>query len=100
MQSKACNEKVKLGRGDCEVLDKMYKNAEMGSSSIIDIMPKVEDDSLRAVLTVQLAGYDDWSRRTSEMLCCGGVEPKEENIVARAGIVLRKNTRRHSLLLR
>ena len=68
-----------------EILDRMYKNAEMGGDSIVDIMPKVTSDALRADLTAQLTGYEEWSQKSSRLLKELYVEPKEENIVAKAG---------------
>lgn len=68
-----------------EVLDRIYKNARMGSTSLIDIMSKVKDDRLRSDLTVQLTGYEDYASKAASLLEADGVTPEEENIMTKAG---------------
>lgn len=68
-----------------EVLDRIYKNARMGSTSLIDVMSKVKDEKLRSDLTVQLTGYEDYAAKAASLLEEHGVKPEEENIITRAG---------------
>ena len=42
-------------------LDAIYKNAKMGADSIINLLPKVEDDAMRSVMTAQLDGYERYA---------------------------------------
>ncbi|MBE6555451.1 MAG: hypothetical protein E7663_04370 [Ruminococcaceae bacterium] len=64
-------------------LDAIYKNVKMGADSIINLLPKVKDDSLRSMMTLQLDGYEKYATRAEEALAAAGVAAKEESIVAR-----------------
>ena len=66
-----------------ELLDSMYKNVKMGSDSIINLMPKVKDESLRTEMTAELAKFEDYSSKIGNMLHEEGVKPKEENPVTK-----------------
>lgn len=68
-----------------EVLDRIYKNARMGSASLIDVMSKVKDDEFRSELTVQLTGYEDYASKAADLLESNGIKPEEEDAVTRAG---------------
>ena len=64
-------------------LDAIYKNAKMGADSIINLLPKVEDDAMRSVMTAQLDGYERYAACAARALKKKGVEPREENIMTR-----------------
>ena len=64
-------------------LDAIYKNAKMGADSIINLLPKVEDDAMRSVMTAQLDGYERYAACAARALKERSVEPKEENIMTR-----------------
>ena len=75
-------------------LDAIYKNAKMGADSIINLLPKVEDDAMRSVMTAQLDGYERYAACAARALKKKGVEPREENIMTRfsAKMVMAFNT--------
>ena len=64
-------------------LDAIYKNAKMGADSIINLLPKVEDDAMRSLMTAQLDGYERYAACAARALKKKGVEPREENIMTR-----------------
>ena len=64
-------------------LDAIYKNAKLGADSIINLLPKVEDDAMRSVMTAQLDGYERYAACAARALKKKGVEPREENIMTR-----------------
>ena len=66
-----------------ELLDSMYKNVKMGSDSIINLMPKVGDESLRTEMTNELKHLEDYSSKIGDMLRAEGRQPKEENVVTK-----------------
>ncbi len=67
-------------------LDAIYKNAKMGADSIINLLPKVEDDAMRSIMTAQLDGYERYAARAARVLKERGVEAKEENIFTRFSV--------------
>lgn len=71
--------------GNVEMLDKMYKNVKMGSDSMVNILPKVKDEALKAELTSQLDKYEYYSKQVAGMIYDEGGTPKEENILTKAG---------------
>ncbi|MBQ7384165.1 MAG: hypothetical protein IJV72_05175 [Clostridia bacterium] len=68
---------------NAEMLDRMYKNVKMGSDSMINIMSRVSDDSLRRELTSQLDAYEGYSRRVGDMIYESGGKPKEEGLMTK-----------------
>lgn len=66
-----------------ELLDSMYKNVKMGADSIINLMPKVGDESLRTEMTNELTHLEDYSSKIGDMLRAEGRQPKEENVVTK-----------------
>ena len=55
----------------------------MGSDSLINIMNRVNDESLKKELTAELTKYEDYAKQVSKKIYdCGGT-PKEENMVAK-----------------
>jgi hypothetical protein len=51
-----------------DFLDSLYKNVKMGADSIIDLMPKVKDDGLRAEMTAELEKYESFAHHNNAML--------------------------------
>ena len=68
-----------------QMLDKMYKNVKMGSDSMVNIISKVRDESLKGELTKQLDKYESYSKQVASMIYDAGGSPKEENILTKAG---------------
>ncbi len=66
-----------------ELLSDLYKNMKMGAQSIIDLMPKVKDKSLRAEMTAELNRYEEISGDIANQLTEVGGTPKEESPVAK-----------------
>lgn len=66
-----------------EMLDKIFKNAKMGSDSIVKIMPKVSSENLKKDLTIQLDGYEKIASKARKKLLDSGAEVKEENIMTK-----------------
>jgi hypothetical protein len=69
-----------------DFLDSLYKNVKMGADSIIDLMPKVKDDGLRAEMTAELEKYESFAKDIRELLFDKGEEPKPESIMAKMGV--------------
>ena len=67
-------------------LDALYKNVKMGADSIIDLMPKVKDDNMRAEMTAELEHYEGFAKEIRALLFKGGEEPKDESIMAKMGV--------------
>ena len=51
-----------------ELLGELFKNVSMGKESLLNVMPKVKNDELRAELTEQLDRYSDFCRQIKDML--------------------------------
>ena len=68
-----------------DVLLAIYKNVKMAGESIINVMPKVKDESLKSDMTVQLSTFEAFASRAAKLLGKEGVKPEEENFLARMG---------------
>lgn len=66
-----------------EMLEQLYKNAKMGSDSVIKLMPKVSDGKFKTALTEQLNGYEGFAKRAKQMLGEEGCEAKEEGVMTK-----------------
>lgn len=64
-------------------LKEIYKNTKMGADSIINLLPKVKEDSLRSAMTMQLDGYEKYAARAQKELDARGDTAKEENVMTR-----------------
>lgn len=62
-----------------QLLTDIAKNAEMGKSSVEELLGIAEDASLRHHLKKQQATYDDLLRRANAMLAVEGAMPKEQS---------------------
>lgn len=67
-------------------LDALYKNVKMGADSIIDLMPKVEDENMRAEMTAELEHYEGFAKEIRTLLFEDGLEPKDEGLMAKMGV--------------
>lgn len=66
-----------------ELLQAVYKNLKMASDSILNVMPKVQDEKLKHEMTVQLSAFDAFSSRTAKMLAEEGVKPEEAGFLTK-----------------
>ena len=75
--------KTKITRA--ELLDDLYKNLKMGSTSTTDILGRVKDPDLRKEMTNIIDGCEGLASRVSKLMIQAGITPKEENMLTRAG---------------
>ena len=68
-----------------DLLEAVYKNVRMGADSIIDIMPKVSDDSMRTELTSELERYEEFSAEIEKAILNMGENAKDQGILAKLG---------------
>lgn len=61
----------------------IYKNMKMGSDSIINLLPKVEDEKLKSHMTSVLDGYEKYAAEAKKTLESEGETPKEEGPMAK-----------------
>ena len=79
------NEQTNSNIATKKLLDALYKNVKMGADSILDLMPKVGDEEMRAELTSELEKYDSFAKEIKNMLLDIGEEAKEESFLAKIG---------------
>jgi len=58
----------------------IYKNMKMGESSLLDLMPKVKNEQLRAEMVTHLEGYQAFADRAKEMLDAEHKEAKDASL--------------------
>ena len=68
-----------------KLLEDLYKNVQMGSDSIIDLMPKVGDENMKNELTCELEQYDSFAKEIRNILLDMGEDAKDESILAKLG---------------
>jgi len=68
-----------------ELAGLIYKDMKMGADSIINLLPKVEDEKIKTRMTEQLDGYEKFAKQARRILETEGVAPKEEGIMAKMG---------------
>ncbi len=68
---------------ECEMLDKLYKNAKMGSDSMIKLIDNASDGEFKTRMTEQLNGYESFAARAKKRLLRIGGEAKEENMMTK-----------------
>lgn len=66
-----------------ELLNKMYKNMNMGKESTLDLLAKVSDSALKSDMTQQLNGYEGMLKKINEHMRAAGEEPKEESFMTK-----------------
>lgn len=63
-----------------DLLREVYRNVKMAEDSIINLMPKVNDEKLKSDMTVQLSVYEAFASRAAKQLADEGVKPEDENM--------------------
>ena len=74
-----------------EILCQMYKNVKTGSDSIVNLMPKVKDETLRTEMTRELSRLEGFSSEIGKMLRAEGKRPREEGIVSKLSMKMGMN---------
>ena len=64
---------------DVALLQEIYKNVTMGTDSVMTILGKAEDDSLRENLSADLDTYEGYAKRAKDRLRAMSIEPKGVN---------------------
>ena len=67
------------------LLDDLYKNLKMGTTSTTDILGRVREPDLRAEMTKTIDGFEGLASRVSKLMIEAGITPKEENMLTKAG---------------
>lgn len=70
---------------DCELLQDIYSNVKMGSESIINLLPKIQNDDMKMLMTNQLDQYEQYAQNVKNQLVSQGIEPKEPNPMSKLG---------------
>lgn len=70
---------------EAAVLNAVFKNVKMASDSILNLMPKVQNQQLKSDLTVQLSTYEAFASRAAKQLGKEGIKPQEESWMTRMG---------------
>lgn len=68
-----------------ELAGLIYKNMKMGADSIINLLPKSDDDNIKSHMTQVLDGYEGFAARAKVVLDDEGIEPREEGAMAKMG---------------
>ena len=66
-----------------ELYQEIYKGCKMGGESIVNLLPKVNDEGLRSELTAQLERYEEFASKAREQLFDMDKTPKEENLLTK-----------------
>ena len=66
-----------------ELYQEVYKGCKMGADSLVNLLPKVNDESLRNEITAQLDRYEDYASQAREKLFDLDKTPKEENPISK-----------------
>ena len=61
----------------------IYKNVKMGSDLIVTMMPKIDDQQLKADVTEQLASYEKYASKAKKLIKSSGEELKEESAISK-----------------
>lgn len=68
---------------EAELLQDIYSNVKMGSDSIINLLPKIKDDRMKAMMTTQLNQYEKYASSVKSKLSDYGVEAKEVSPISK-----------------
>lgn len=71
-----------------ELLREVAKNAQMGKSTLLQLISTTEDVPLKHELAREVSRYEDLLRRTNAMLVTGGVSTQRVNALAKMGASL------------
>ena len=66
-----------------ELLEELYKNVNMGSASLTNIMPKVKSSELSSELTSQLGEYGKFAKQIETELKANGHEANGEGLMTK-----------------
>ncbi len=66
-----------------ELAGKIYKNMKMGGDSVLNLLPKVEDERLKSHMTALLDGYEKYASDARGFLVSEGVPAREEGAMAK-----------------
>lgn len=87
-KTKVANEK--MNTPDKEMYCEVYRSSKMGTESILALMPKVENEQLKADMVTQMNGYGSFAERAKSGLAQGHVTAEEEKkskvFAAKSGI--------------
>lgn len=78
-------EQITEAKASAKLLDGMYKNVRMGADSILELIPKVEDEKMRHELVYQLGRYEEFSNKLKNMLSTMGEAINDEGTLAKFG---------------
>ena len=70
-------------KADETLLQEIYKNVTMGTDSVMTILGKAEDETLRENLSADLDTYEGYAKRAKEKLEAMAVEPKGISMLAK-----------------
>lgn len=79
---------------ESQMLEQIYKNMKMGSSSMLSILSRAQSEEFKRLMTEQLDGYERLANAARKRLCEIGGEVREENAVTRlwATVGMKMNT--------
>ncbi|MBR7098582.1 MAG: hypothetical protein IKC59_04130 [Clostridia bacterium] len=72
-------------RETADLVGEVYRNVKMAEESILDLMPKVKDETLKSALTVQLSVYSGFAARAAKLLGDEGATPDDGGVMAKMG---------------
>ena len=68
-----------------ELLAEVYRTVKMGSESVSDIIPKIEDRSFLTDMTAELEAYGKYAKKAEEQMIMRSVKPKELQLHKKLG---------------
>ena len=68
-----------------ELLAEVYRNVKMGSESVSDIIPKIEDRRFLSDMTAELETYGKYAKEAEEQMIMRSVKPKELQLHKKLG---------------
>ncbi len=71
----------KKQNADAALLREIYKNVKMGADSVMSILGKAEDETLRENLSQDLDTYEGYAKRAKEKLSQMSLEPNEPSML-------------------
>lgn len=84
------NDQLNCSASKNELYCEIYRSAQMGTESILTLLPKVENESQRADMTLQMNGYGKFAERAKSGLTLCNARAEEEKrskvLAAKAGI--------------
>lgn len=71
-------------KNDGEVLAEIYRNAQLGITSIVDLLPEVDDEVIKEELTRQHEGYEEVCSEAAQIAAALQLELKEPSPIKKA----------------